>query len=216
MSKQPPKHVPVKVATREEWLNLAGGHLARLIVEAGYEMPATGIRYSVGWPSKGGLGKAKRVIGQCWDKGCSGDKTFEIFVSPVEGKAVAVLGTQLHEMIHAVVGLKEGHKGAFKQLAVKLGFEGPMTETPVGSDLKLKLAAIADKLGAYPHAKLEGRANSGPPKQGTRLIKCECGSCGYVARTTRKWLDDVGAPICPCNAKPMQEDGADDDESDDE
>lgn len=33
-------------------------------------------------------------------------------------------------------------------------------------------------------------------KKGTYLIKCECPDCGYVVRTTAKWLE-LGDPICP-------------------
>lgn len=35
------------------------------------------------------------------------------------------------------------------------------------------------------------------PKQSARLIKCVCPECGYIARTTRKWLDERGPPHCP-------------------
>ncbi len=31
-----------------------------------------------------------------------------------------------------------------------------------------------------------------------------CSHCSYTARTTRKWLQDVGAPICHCNREEMQ------------
>jgi len=31
----------------------------------------------------------------------------------------------------------------------------------------------------------------------TRMIRCRCRSCGYTARTTRKWLTLHGAPLCP-------------------
>lgn len=34
-------------------------------------------------------------------------------------------------------------------------------------------------------------------KQGTFLIKCLCGKCGYTVRTTARWLDQFGPPICP-------------------
>jgi hypothetical protein len=37
-------------------------------------------------------------------------------------------------------------------------------------------------------------------KQGTRLIKVECEMCGYVVRTTNKWLR-VGRPTCCCGGK---------------
>jgi hypothetical protein len=29
------------------------------------------------------------------------------------------------------------------------------------------------------------------------MLKVECEVCGYTARTTRKWLDRDGPPICP-------------------
>lgn len=37
----------------------------------------------------------------------------------------------------------------------------------------------------------------------TRLLKAECLDCGYTVRVTNKWLAGKGAPICPCNLKPM-------------
>ena len=41
-------------------------------------------------------------------------------------------------------------------------------------------------------------------QQSTRMVKVVCAGCGYTARTTRKWLDEAGAPICPCNQEPME------------
>lgn len=40
-----------------------------------------------------------------------------------------------------------------------------------------------------------------PPEQGTRLLKISCKSCGYIARTTRLWLDEHGAPFCSCQLR---------------
>lgn len=37
-------------------------------------------------------------------------------------------------------------------------------------------------------------------KQGTRLQRVECPSCGYLARITRYWLE-IGAPSCPCGSE---------------
>ena len=31
----------------------------------------------------------------------------------------------------------------------------------------------------------------------TRQMKCSCPQCGYLIRTTRKWLNYGGTPICP-------------------
>jgi hypothetical protein len=36
------------------------------------------------------------------------------------------------------------------------------------------------------------------------MIKCACPSCGYTARTTRKWLDAAGAPVCPTDNETME------------
>lgn len=36
-----------------------------------------------------------------------------------------------------------------------------------------------------------------PKKQKTRMLKCECATCGYTVRTARKWLELAGAPLCP-------------------
>lgn len=32
-----------------------------------------------------------------------------------------------------------------------------------------------------------------------RYHKVTCEDCGYVARSTAKWLDTRGAPLCPCH-----------------
>jgi hypothetical protein len=41
-------------------------------------------------------------------------------------------------------------------------------------------------------------------KQGTRLFKAQCGDCAYTVRVTRKWLAELGPPLCPCNSEPME------------
>lgn len=32
---------------------------------------------------------------------------------------------------------------------------------------------------------------------GSRLLKCTCPKCGYLARVTRKWIAEAGHLICP-------------------
>lgn len=216
-TKTPPKFTPKSTLTREQWLKMGIENVTRLFKAAGYEVPVK-IRASVGWPSKGGLGKKKKVIGQCWDTSCSADKTSEIFISPYLKDATQVLAVLIHEMVHAIVGVEHGHKKPFITCAKKVGLEGKMTETTASKELTEKLVGISKRLGTYPHAKLDGRANSGPPKQGSRMLKCECGneSCGMVIRTTAKWLDEVGLPTCQCGSEFTTEhddtDGADDGE----
>jgi hypothetical protein len=45
----------------------------------------------------------------------------------------------------------------------------------------------------------------GPKKQATRQLKVACpnlhGDKPYIVRMTRKWLDELGAPFCPCGTQ---------------
>ncbi len=52
------------------------------------------------------------------------------------------------------------------------------------------------------------QTHSGGPRR-TRMMKSQCGTCGYTIRLSRRWLSDVGPPLCPtpeCNAAPLEAD----------
>lgn len=193
-----------KFSTREEWLTAAVAALAPRFEAIGETVPA--VRVSVGWP--GGSSRNKSTtIGQCWPTTLSEDNVAQVFVSPVLGDAARVLDVLAHELVHAVDDCENGHKGRFAKIAKGLGLEGKMTATVAGEALKADLDAIAADLGAYPHAILvSGKGADSPKKQGTRMLKVACGQdSGYVVRMTRKWLDEVGAPKCPCHDEVMVE-----------
>lgn len=180
------------IATREDWLNAAALRMRPLFDEQGAaDYPK--FRVSCGWP-KGG----RKAVGQAWHPDSSGDATTELFISPEIQEPVRVLGILLHELVHAVVGNKHGHRGPFSKLARALGLEGKMTDTVAGEALTEKLTFIAGMLGHYPHAELSKLT---VVKQTTRMLKCTCPSCGFLCRTTQKWLDDVGAPTCACGTE---------------
>lgn len=191
--------------TREEWLIEALRMVGTLFDSRGYKIPPCSV--SVGWPSIKGTAAKSRRIGECWDKSTAGDKRFAIFISPVLGSDVDsecdVLEVLVHEAVHAAVGLECGHKGAFKQCAAKVGLVGKMTATTAGPELVEVMEEWAKELGEYPHGVINPSSDKSdkPKKQGTRMIKCECRECGYVARTTKKWIEDVGAPHCPAHGE---------------
>ena len=114
-----------------------------------------------------------------------------------------VLATLLHELIHAWDRCESGHKGAFVELAKKVGLERPWTATHAGEELQLKLERIAEGLGAYPHVPLEPTMVQ-KKVQSTRMRKFTCDESGYIVRTTTKWFDELGAPVCPCHMNPME------------
>ena len=189
--------------TREAWLQDAVQALAPLFAEIDVELPP--VHVSVGWPSRGGTGSKKKVIGQCWKTSVSGDGVSQIFISPVLGGTesnedmIKLLGVLIHELIHAADDCESGHKGAFGVMARAIGLEGKLTATTVGEELAGKLAPILTDLGPFPHAALNPfEMEQQRPKQTTRMLKIVCPADGYTARTTRKWLDELGAPKCPC------------------
>lgn len=185
-----------KHKTREDWLNEAVALLCPWFKDnGGYRVPGN-LKVTCGFPSRLALSSKRQRIGECWADSASEGKTFEIFISPVLSDPARVLDTLAHEIVHAVVGLDAGHKGPFKKCATDIGLEGRMTSTVAGQRLGAHLRDIAKKLATYPHTRLN--VSNRTKKGGTRLVKCECPKCGYVARVTRVWLE-VGAPICPAD-----------------
>lgn len=180
-----------------------------------YKVPK--VRVSCGWPNRGGTSQTKRVIGQCWAQEASSDGVNEIFISPYLEDVNTVLATLVHEVVHAVVGLAEKHNKVFGKCARAMGLDGKLTATCAGEELLEIQKGWAKVLGKYPHAKLD-LTMSPIKKQSTRMIKCECGTCGYVVRTSKKWLDEVGAPHCPkhgeMNYDAPEGDGGDEEEED--
>ena len=82
-----------------------------------------------------------------------------------------------------------------------------MTATTAGDGLKVHLQQITDAIGPYPHAELTH--SNAPKAQKCRLLKVVC-ACGCVCRITRKWLDEVGPPICGCGGAMVEEESNDD------
>ena len=199
--------------TREEWLKQAESRMARWITALPdpktnklYSYPQL-TRISVGFPKASRGRNANQTIGQCWTNKVSADSTHEMFISPTQADAARVCDILLHEMVHATVGVEHGHKRPFIALARMLGLDGKITATVAGPELKKRIDDMLTDLPPYPHAKMTPGDYHTAPKQKTALIKCECEACGYLARVTAKWLDSVGAPICPCNGEPMSYEG---------
>lgn len=183
-----------RYGTREEWLKAAASEFETLFAEAGHSVPR--IRIGVGFPS---AGRRSAVIGECWTDKVSGDGTFEIIIridrtAPADPQGT--LSVLLHEMAHAVDGLKNGHNTTFGALLNAVGLEGKATASVAGPALMDAFAAWVGygSLGAYPMAdfRADGRVNgpegpggpgidpgdwfksSGPKTQTTRMLKAWC------------------------------------------
>lgn len=189
---------------RETWLLIAIERLrADLFAPQGHAFPDA-IRVSMGF----GFGRSKSslsILGQYWPSGLTKDGMAQVYISPTLDDSSRVLDVLIHELCHAVVP-GAGHGKLFKRVALSVGLTGKMRATVASDRLKERLNALIQEIGEIPHSRLmptsTGPAGA-PKKQGTRLVPIGCSDCGFKARTTRMWLDKVGAPLCACNSKPM-------------
>lgn len=204
-----------RYGTREEWLHAAIEEFRPWFEDEGESLPER-LRVTVGWMS---VGVTKVVIGETWVPDVSGDHTTEVFINPLMDDPLRVLDILLHELVHAAG--KRGHKKDFKDLAVAVGLEGPMTATTATPELRQSLEGMVKwRLGRYPHKSLDPwsavpkpgapgetlppvyrKPSDRPKSQKARLFKVTCvgdhGDQGvYTVRVTRKWIA-VGLPTCP-------------------
>lgn len=181
--------------TREQWLNAAIKRIRPLFRTAGKELPDN-IRVSCGWP----VGRVNKITGQIMSQEISESKHFEIFISPMLSDSVKVMGTLIHELVHATVGLDKGHSGEFKTLALRLGLTGKMTSTTIGEELNKTLGIIKNNLGEYPHGKV--KINK-PRETPTRVKLYSPVVEGLHVLMSSKWLESHGAPLCPYSQREM-------------
>ena len=186
---------------REVWLNDAVEELRGLFKEQGYTFGKVNI--SVGWPG-GTRGNHSSSIGQAWESQVSSDSRNNIFISPAINNTEEVLSVIAHELCHVVNDCQDAHNKPFIDIAKKIGLMQPWTATKASKELKEQLGIIADKIGKYKGPKID-LEYSDKPKQTTRLVKVQCNICGYTCRTTRKWIDAYGTPICPKDDVEMDE-----------
>lgn len=196
-----------KQQTREDWLHQAIAEMAPIFVQAEATLPPK-IRVAIGFPSAGLRGRA---IGECWDAQCSEDEHFEIFIRPDfnghENITMQVLATLAHELVHAALGIPEGHGSNFKRVIKTIGLAGKATATYAGPHFIELMEPIVKKIGPLPHGVMTtGKGSSTrPKKQKNRHHKCACPECGYTVRLAKKWLE-IGYPHCPLHGEMVYED----------
>jgi hypothetical protein len=182
---------------REAWLQAAASFLFDHIVEHG--LLHVDVRVSCGWPVRGGIARRRTVIGQCFPPSLCKDGTPQIFISPRLADSMDVLGTLLHELLHASVGCQHGHKKPFSQAARKVGLAGPPTATVVGESLRPLLLSYVERVGPYPHAAITVKSKE-KVRSRQRLYQCGCNSPVKV-----RVASDTFAAVClHCNEDFMQ------------
>ena len=178
--------------SRENYLIQATDIMRKsLFKPKGYKVPK--VELSISWATRGNRnrkGNAK-TLGQCFPKQMHAGGINQIVITPnYDGSTIKgsldILGTLVHELVHAVDNCVSGHGQAFKKCALAVGLTMPMRSTGESDELKEYLRKnIIDKLGLFPHKKV---TLNGTKKQTTRNIKVACDCCDFSFRTSRKNL----------------------------
>jgi hypothetical protein len=178
--------------SRENYLIQATDILRKsLFKPKGYKVPK--VELSISWATRGNK-TAKggvKTLGQCFNKVSHAGGINQIIITPhydgstIEG-SLDILGTLVHELVHAVDDCVSGHGKAFKDCALAVGLTMPMRSTGESEELKEYLRKnILDKLGLFPHQKV----TLGGKKQSVRNIKISCDCCDFSFRTSKKNID---------------------------
>lgn len=201
---------PNRHDSREGWLRTAAQLLRPHFTACGYEIPDK-MRFAIAFPSTGRKGKR---IGELWHAETSTDGTYELIIRADLDQPAEVLAVLVHQLVHSVLPSDAGHGPLFKEAARKIGLDGKLRDAAPSLLMRPLIDNIAEQLGPLPHAALileRGHNDKGPAdrpkKQSTRMLKAIC-SCGYTARISGKWVDDVGPPHCPKHGPMSVEEGA--------
>jgi hypothetical protein len=196
---------------RETWLeNMTDRFLINHFKAGGYDLAEIRDRLKFSCSFIKGLRGSKngKAIGVHYHPIASEKGFHEIMIEPSISESSRAVDILIHEICHALT-LGDGHGKLFKRCALSVGLTGKMTATIASDDLKLKIDEWVQAIGEYPHAKLT--LNDSRKKQSTRLIKAEC-SCGYNVRMSRKWINEIGTPICPACEIQMTAEGEEEEE----
>lgn len=207
---------------RETWLNRLAALMAPKFAELGHQVPH--FRVSIGFTAGG---RTSNANGECWHSSVSADKAFEILITPDQHEPMMVANILFHELTHAAVGFKHGHKGEFAKVVAAAGLQRPFTATTPGPVFMEWVQPLIDSLGPLPHAPLMFRRGLAKPgkeapqaapqegaegaddevgadssnakkKQTTRLIKATCQHDGCGYNVrVTRRWLEIGPPHCP-------------------
>jgi len=173
---------------REAWLQKIIDLWRPYFLRLGYDLP-TRIWISPGRPP------SRRWTGACYPGAASDDGNPHIFIHPVLSDSTRVAGVVVHQLCHVALG-NRSHGPPFRRLATAMGLVGKMTKTIEGPLFLSIMPATIDRIGPYPHPALRQLRGLYRKPARTRLVRAHCAACGYLVRTTQRWLM-VAIPICP-------------------
>lgn len=190
MPKQKKSNSKSSNTSRDNWLAGIANAMTSWFDELGFPTPAFEVR--TGFPSSG---RRSSNVTESWSDD-NGD-SYIIFVRPDCSDEMLVAAGLAFQLCRISVGRKDSHGHLFRHLATSIGLKGTKTESPPGLLFKEIAKPLIAKSGPLPGPAIAPKLKNAGTRQTTRLLKVSCKNCGYVARVSRKWLDEVGPPKCP-------------------
>jgi hypothetical protein len=195
--------------TDQAWLRAAFEALRPDFEAIGKTLPAAP-RCNFGFTAHGS--KKTGITGQYYDGSASTDTLPKLIIRCNTDEPFTILEAVVHQCVHAVVGVEEGHGKTYREVGLQIGLEPPMRTSKAGKRLSERLHALSAELGPFPNSRLnfettgadgkEKRVADQPKTQENRQLKATCPKCGFPVRTSAKWFR-VGMPCCPVDLVPM-------------
>lgn len=179
-----------KIGTRDQWLKSTVSAMSSWYEDLGFPLPE--IEVQTGFPSSGQRGQN---VAESWS--LDNGESYVVVVRPDVADPLRIAAAVAHQLCFVAVGQKDQHGHLFRHVAISIGLRGTKAERTPGEVFKELVRPILEDLGPLPSSIPEPAAPKGSSKQTTRMIKVSCNECGYVARVSRKWIEDVGPPLCP-------------------
>jgi len=188
--------------TREEWLqDVIAICRDEHFKEQGFTVPEIHVSTGLfGVPKK----SLKTVLGQCWYGHGSEDGLCHIFISPTINDTKRAIDVLIHELVHSVAGPTAKHGPAFRRVAKLVGLEGKMAETVASDRLNETIAGWIDRVGLYPHPKLDpGLAGKKRPRKQAIKLVCPNECTELCVRIAEQYVTgDYKLPKCGyCDAE---------------
>lgn len=173
--------------TREEWLTAA---LA--LIRGRVPAVAARVRVACGFPSSY---TRSGTLSECWPDHASRDGTWEVLISPTVALPTEVFTLLLGSVLHTLPGAATKGSHGYRTACLDAGL-APADDAWKGVVATEYLwdtyGADLEAIGTYPHAEIQAGAKK---HQSTRMLKLTCPACGYIIRTTARWIA-TGVPTC--------------------
>jgi len=144
----------IKHQFAEAWLAEASQLIQENYASKGFIVPKVRVLYGFTTNGYDSRKKTKHYLGECLSRAWTSDATNIIVITPLSKRAIDVLSTLGHELIHAIDDCQHQHGSNFVKIAKSIGFGCLGEEIYLKDDLHDEFTLIEEKVGRFPFVAL--------------------------------------------------------------